>query len=208
MKLDIGEINKQEAVSVTVYDILKKNILNLNLKPGDRISEQEVSNYLEVSRTPVREAFISLSREGLVYVLPQRGTFISKIDLDQVEESRFIRESLEIAVIELAIDMMPTTVIDMLKKNITQQKKALSNGSYRRMMEYDQEFHKEIFNATQKMRTWQIIEQVSTHYRMTRFLSLMGHISWEKAIYQHEMLLEALQQGNREKALDIIRNHT
>ncbi len=90
-----------QSVGEYVYNTIKKNIINLNIKPGDRISEKEIADMLNLSRTPVREAFIKLSKEGVVNVLPQRGTYISRIDLKQVEEARFIRASLEKAVMGL-----------------------------------------------------------------------------------------------------------
>lgn len=207
MKLIKKEISESEPVRVSVYNILKSNILSLNLKPGDQISEQEISKQLNVSRTPVREAFISLSKEELVKVLPQRGTIITKIDLEQVEEARFIRENLEKAVIELAVDRIDSDTIKVLEGNIYKQKEALMADAYACMMDYDQEFHKTIFEAVNKKRTWALIEQVSTHYRMVRLLSLLGHISWELAIKQHEALVESFIKKDKVLAAMVISGH-
>ena len=60
-----------------------------------------ISERLNVSRTPVRDALIKLAKEGLVDVIPQKGTSVSKIDLKRVEEERFLRESLELRAIEI-----------------------------------------------------------------------------------------------------------
>ena len=81
--------------------------MSVRLTPGTAVSEQEVSSYLDISRTPVREAFIHLSQDGLVEILPQRGTFISKIDTALIEENRFMRLTLERAVIRLACQDLP-----------------------------------------------------------------------------------------------------
>jgi DNA-binding GntR family transcriptional regulator len=75
-----------------VYAKLKEQILNLELPPGTALSEMESSLALGVSRTSVRESFVRLAQEGLVQVLPQRGTFVSLIDPALVEEARFMRE--------------------------------------------------------------------------------------------------------------------
>ena len=91
---------KGKNVSETVYNILRRNIINLNLVPGSQISEKEISEKMNVSRTPVREAFIKLSKEALVSILPQKGTFVSKIDLSRVQEERFLRETIEFSVME------------------------------------------------------------------------------------------------------------
>ena len=63
------------------YQILKTKILNLELKPGTKISEKEIADELSVSRTPVREAFMMLAQEDLLDVIPQIGTIVSKINL-------------------------------------------------------------------------------------------------------------------------------
>jgi DNA-binding GntR family transcriptional regulator len=78
-----------------VYFTLRKNIVNLNLKPGEPLNVKSISEKLGVSRTPVRDAFIKLEKEGLVDVFPQKGTSVSRIDLRRVDEEKFIRESLE-----------------------------------------------------------------------------------------------------------------
>lgn len=89
-----------------VYDKLKADILDLKLEPGRFISEKDIIEMLKVSRTPIREAFVKLSQEGLIETIPQRGSFISLIDLDMVEESRFVRETLESTIVRLACEQL------------------------------------------------------------------------------------------------------
>ena len=78
-----------------VYYWLKEDIMKFRLIPGTHISEKEISGKYEVSRTPVREAFLQLAKEGLLEIYPQKGTRVSLIDLDLVEEARFMRENLD-----------------------------------------------------------------------------------------------------------------
>ena len=75
-----------------IYTEVKNRILNLEYKPGQMISETEISEMLNVSRTPVREVFIRLSYEKLINIYPQKGTFVSLIDLHFVEESVYMRQ--------------------------------------------------------------------------------------------------------------------
>ena len=74
MKLLNPEKNKTENNRQYIYRVLKDNIMNLNLKPGENVSEIEISELLNVSRTPVREAFVRLSEEKLLNVFPQKGS--------------------------------------------------------------------------------------------------------------------------------------
>ena len=65
--------------------------MSLELPPGTSISEKEIAEKLQVSRTPVREAFLRLSEDELLNVLPQRGTLVTLIDLEHVDEARFLQ---------------------------------------------------------------------------------------------------------------------
>ena len=90
-QLRLLEKEPRENVREYAYRVLYDNIMNLHLVPGTAMSEQELSTMLSVSRTPVREAFIRLAQKGLLDVLPQRGTFVSKINTEQLAEFRFLR---------------------------------------------------------------------------------------------------------------------
>ena len=80
---------------------LKDNIVRLALKPGSLVSENELAAEMGLSRTPVREALIELSKVKIVEIYPQRGSAIALIDCHMVEEAGFMRRVLECAVIEL-----------------------------------------------------------------------------------------------------------
>lgn len=84
---------------------LKDNIIHLELKPGSMVSENELAAQMGLSRTPVREALMELSKVRLVDVYPQRGSAVALIDYDLVEEARFMRSVMECAVVELVCRM-------------------------------------------------------------------------------------------------------
>src|SRR5262245_27443007 len=78
------------------YETLREAIITLQLEPGKMIYETELAQELGISRTPVREAFRLLLREQLIDVLPQKGARVELISLRKVEETRSVREFLEI----------------------------------------------------------------------------------------------------------------
>jgi len=195
------------AVGDYVYLTIKSNIINWNLTPGMRISEKEISEVLQVSRTPVREAFIKLSKEGLLEVVPQRGTYISHIDLDQVEEARFIRKSLESAVIELAIKDFPKEYLAKIEKNLEKQRKSVESKDYVTFFELDEEFHRLIYQGCNKERTWEVVEMVNTQYKRIRMLSLINEINFQKILSQHDDIYEAILENNYEKGKKSAEKH-
>src|SRR5699024_11869693 len=113
-----------------VYDTLLEAIVSLEFPPGKTISEKEISEELEVSRTPVREAFLKLSEEELLTVLPQRGSYISLIDLDHVEDARFLREQAEAGIIRLACQSFSDTYMQKLDRKSTRLNSSHVSISY------------------------------------------------------------------------------
>ncbi|MDD4039216.1 MAG: GntR family transcriptional regulator, partial [Sphaerochaeta sp.] len=91
----------KETAAEYALRVLKENIISLDLAPGSMVSENEIAAQLGISRTPVREALIELSRVGIVQIMPQKGSRINLIDYGMVEESRFLRLVLEREVVKL-----------------------------------------------------------------------------------------------------------
>ena len=76
---------QDNSIRENVYRVIRENITSLQLAPGTTVSTQELAAKLQVSRTPVREAFIRLQKEDLVEITPQKGTMVSRIDLTRAE---------------------------------------------------------------------------------------------------------------------------
>lgn len=207
MNLEIEKQKDGMTVGDYVYEVIKRNIINLNMAPGTRVSEKEISDLLNVSRTPVREAFIKLAKEGLLYILPQRGTYISYIDLDIVEDARFIRESLEKSVLKIATEKFPEELLDVLQESINVQKKLIEKKSYFEFLEKDEEFHKTIFGGCNKLRTWSFIQQINSEYKRVRMLTFIADINWKDIIGQHMQILESIRNHNEQMGQEVISNH-
>src|ERR671936_1621606 len=85
-----------------VYAALRDAIVRAELEPGRRLSENELASWLGVSRTPIREALVRLRDERLVEIVPQLGTFVSRISPQAVADAQFVREALECAAVRAA----------------------------------------------------------------------------------------------------------
>ena len=207
--MNLETIKQKDGTSVGdyVYEVIKRNIINLNMAPGTRVSEQEISDLLNVSRTPVREAFIKLGKEGLLYALPQRGTYISYIDLGMVEDARFIRESLEKSILKIATEKFPVELLDVLQENINTQKKHVEKREFFAFLEMDEEFHKTIFEGCNKERTWTFIQQINAEHKRVRMLTFIADINWKDVINQHIQILESIRNHDEEMGQKIISNH-
>ncbi|MFO6495047.1 MULTISPECIES: GntR family transcriptional regulator [Bacillus] len=190
-----------------VYDWLKEDIMKFRLTPGTHISEKEISERYEVSRTPVREAFLQLSREGLLEIYPQKGTRVSLIDLHLVEEARFMRENLEKAVAELACEDFPEQAVIELEHNLNMQQLSMKQKNYESLFDLDEAFHKTIFDGCQKSNIWSVIQQMNVPFRRIRFLRLAADFNWDTIYSQHAAILEAIKSKQPSEARRIAEEH-
>ncbi|NOV02080.1 FCD domain-containing protein [Paenibacillus sp. LMG 31457] len=179
----------------------------LDLLPGTGISEKEISVQFGVSRTPVRESFVQLSQEGLLDIYPQRGTVVSLIDLERVEEARFIREQLERAVIMLACESFPQESLQLLRSNLAYQQVSMREKDFKKMFELDEAFHRTIFEGCKKLNTWAVIQQVNVHLNRTRMLRLAADHRWDELYEQHQHMVEAIEGHESGKAEQLMNTH-
>ena len=184
----------QESTREFVYRFLKTNIMTLQMPPGTELTEQDVATLLSVSRTPVREAFIQLSQEHLLDIVPQKGTTVSLIDLDSVEESKFLRETLEKAVIKLACRHFPPNKLFDLQSCISIQELCLQENNHLKFFELDEQLHRIIFSGCNKERIWNAIQRMNTHYNRVRLLNLAYSHDFNELLRQHKNLVQAIRE--------------
>lgn len=209
MILLVDNLSKRRNFSTRdyVYGTLKESIIKLELKPGQGVSEKEISELLNVSRTPVREAFVRLGQEELLEVYPQRGTFISLIDLEHVEEVRFIRELLERAAAKLAAENPEKVDFVLMRENLQLQRFCIDEKNYKKLFELDEAFHYIISIGAEKPRIWSVLQNFSAHLNRIRMLSLAANYNWEQILSQHLVIAEAIEKGDPQLADEAMAEH-
>ncbi|MBW5447735.1 FCD domain-containing protein [Cohnella sp. CFH 77786] len=190
-----------------VYVSLRERILSLELAPGASLSEKEMSLRYNVSRTPVRESFLRLAEEGLLFILPQRGTYVSLIDTELVEESRFMREQLESAVIRLACAKFPEEGLAELERNLRDQLDCIGKQDDKRMFELDEAFHRTIFEGCRKRNTWALIQKMNAQLNRARMLRLVADHRWEHLYAQHRRMADAIIRRDPDGGERVMREH-
>ena len=200
------EINK-DSISRRIYHLIREEIINLDLTPGLNISEKEISEKFNVSRTPVREAFVRLSQEGLLNVYPQKGSFVSLIDLSSVEEARFMREHLERAVVRLACEEFPKEKILELEMNLKFQQMYMESHDHKKIFKADEEFHELIFEGWNKKNIWATISGVESDFQRIRLLRLTSKLRWDVVYSQHVDISNAIKDKDADLAEKIMKEH-
>lgn len=205
-RLLIFEKNAGESVRDWVQRILLYNLTNLNLIPGKILSEKEVADYLSVSRTPVREAFIHLSQEELLEIRPQKGTYVSLIDLDHVEEARYMRKCLEKPTVVMACRAFGFDGYQALEANLQMEERAVGEKNYIRFYELDEELHRILFQGCGLSRIWEHLRRMNSNFNRLRMLSLFN-TDWNRVLNQHRRIVECIESSDAEGAENAMEEH-
>lgn len=189
------------------YRVLKDNIMGLELKPGDSVNESDLAEKLNVSRTPIREVLIKLKSEHLIEVKPQAGTYVSRIDLNVIDEAVFVRYTLEKEVLKEACKNFPEDKLIEMEKCIFAQKLIAKKKD--RALEFhnlDKEFHRLLFQGVNKSNVWDCILTISTHYNRMRILAeLMGDNS--TVVNEHTEYLDIIKSGQCDNIDEVVERH-
>lgn len=209
MRLQGVSKNSKENTRQYIYRVLRENIMSLNLKPGESIGEIELSKILNVSRTPLREAIVQLIEEKLLEVFPQRGSFVSKINLNLVEEAIFVRETCEERILKMAcLDENTDELIKKLEKNIEYQKIILNfEGDLHEFFTLDNEFHYILFEHYNKKNSWKAIKRLSTHYDRLRLLDALEKTNIEATLNQHIKIVELIKNEDKNNVDSLVEKH-
>jgi Transcriptional regulators len=186
--------------------VIRDNIVDCTLEPGSLVSENELASEMGVSRTPVREALIELSKSGIVEIFPQYGSMVSRIDYSKVEEAGFMRQVLEIAVVEDVCQKRTNADIRALEDNLALQDLYLSRNDNDKLMPLDNEFHYRLFRIAKKTLCYQLMTTLSAHHDRVRRLSLAA-VKDIRLVGEHHEVLKAIREKDVGQAVRIMREH-
>lgn len=201
------ERGRQEPkTSDRVLDVLISAIRDMTLPPGTLLSETDLARKLEVSRTPIREAIVRLVDAGPVHVMPQVGTLVTRIRISDVEEARFVRESLEVAAFDLVCEM-PLRDVKRLRELIVQQEAAQAAHDLDRFFACDEAMHVEIFALAGYPSAWQAVQRKKLQLDRVRRLSLPDSNTLQELIEEHRSIVDCLELGDAEAGRAYVRAH-
>jgi len=194
------------SIGSQLYHQLRNAIIRGEFHPGQALSESEIARKCSISRQPVREAFIKLAEERLVNILPQRGTFVVKISVSDVLDARFVREAIEVAVVQEAATSAPLSAIKGLRSLIDQQK-LLEHGHNVEFMALDDEFHRTLALSVDRAHAWRVNESIKAQIDRIRYLSLDDATPLTLIVEQHSRIVDGIEAGDPTAAAAAMRSH-
>jgi DNA-binding GntR family transcriptional regulator len=202
----VGRVRVRERISDRVFTELAEAIRDLRIPPGASLSETELAEQLQVSRTPLREAIARLVETGLVTVVPQVGTRVEPIRLYDVEQAQFVRESLEMAAFGVAC-ARPDRDVTPLRDLLAEQRRACSGHDVDAFFAADEAFHQQIFDCSGYPGAWQMLQSMKMHLDRLRRLSLPDPETMRALVAEHTVIADALETGDAEGGRVLIQLH-
>ncbi|QGZ57046.1 GntR family transcriptional regulator [Paraburkholderia acidiphila] len=189
-----------------VEQALREAIVTLALEPGMMIDKTAVCERMGVSRFPVSAALAKLAHAGLVEVLPQRGTRVKPIALDDIRQHLFIRSALEVETVRGVARMKNSATIDALAANLDEQRKVAGHGERLVFHELDLAFHEILLDAVNLPRVKEIV--AVSRNALDRARQLLA--SPERLVHtldEHERIFEAIRAGRADAAAKAMHDH-
>lgn len=195
--------------SEDIYEDLCRKIINLEYMPGEALSENVLCERYGTSRHMVRGAFNLLKQRRLLEVYPQRGSYVSLIDLDYISDLMFMREAIEQECLQRILEADRTDqVCARLEENLKKQERCVADRESRsRFLELDSEFHRLILEAAGKPDIMQQLEDSYIHVRRCRNLDIDILERQEELLEQHRDIWEKLRARDRQAVRESMHRH-
>lgn len=188
-----------------VLDVLREAIQNGDIRPGQRIRQDDIAERLGISPTPVREALRRLEAEGLLIYVPHKGVRVAELSVDDARDIYMVRSLVEGFAAQLAIPNLAAEDIQQLVELQGLMEQSLAKGELERLTGVNDQWHSLICKAARSRRLQEIITRLWGLFPWDTFWVI--HDRAQHSVEEHRRLLQAIQRRDAEKAERLMRQH-
>lgn len=196
----------KQSLSGELVAFIKEQILEGELSPGDRIVETKLAKDLGISQTPVREAIRQLSGEGIVKIVPNKGSFVRTFSAKDVFEIYSLRASMEGLAFRLATQQATVKDIEELEAFYNKMKEKLHDESVKTLTNDSAYIHQFIYNLSKHSRLIFLYESISFQVSLVNRV-LGARYTKLQEVEEHKEIIDALKAGNPTNAEKVMREH-
>jgi len=189
------------------YHAIRDMIVSLELAPGAVIDERELIERLGIGRTPVREALRRLAQEQLVEVYPRRGMFVTPVDARALARLSEVRAVLEPEAARLAAERATEADREELALLLSELDAVDDDGGGSELIDLDERIHRAVYRAAHNDLLEATLEQYYVLALRIWSIALDRAHELEEAVEEHRALLEAIHDGDGERAAATMRAH-
>jgi DNA-binding GntR family transcriptional regulator len=197
------------SIKKEIYENLRYRIITNELRAGQQLYEKSLMEEYRIGRTPLREIFQELQRNGLIEIIPKLGTRVVSLDVRTLRDTIQLRRELEGLTAELAAVHIETEQFQRLKRLLDRAAKVKTNSTddLKKLSNIDMEFHGILYDASGNRQLKEIIE--SLLYKMSMYWFQVGFSAAEFREQFDELaeLLQAIKTKKSDKARKIMKRH-
>lgn len=192
-------------VRASIYQHLRREVLNCTLRPGQQLQERELVERFRVSKSPIRDALLKLEQQGLVEVLPRKGYRVRRIDISDVRDMYRLRQILER---ECAILLIETATDEVLG-GLDAFRQGPEGADLLEWTDYNRAFHSYIALNCGNARLSRIsLDMIEESDRLTYVsVTSSADLSLAGFVREHGEIIDAIQARNKRRAAMLIRDH-
>lgn len=193
------EIKKAPPIAIQAAGIIKSKILQGVFKAGERLSEAGLSESLQISRSPIREAFQRLSQEGLVVLVPRKGAFVSMPNVESIENLFEVRQVLEPLAVGLAAEKGTDLQINQIEEFLRNTERMIEQNEYRQYP-WDLDYHKKLASCSNNQILEDMVYQINMRLQLARSRSSTEYGRAQGAFNEHIAIFEAVKKRDAKLA--------
>lgn len=201
MKNIASTATKRETLARKAYNVLENLILTLKLKPGSVITERALMETTGLSRTPLREAILRLSRERLLNVLPHKGVMINEVNIMEFLTILETRRALDALIAEKAAGRATEEERNALQRIGMEMKRASGKKHLSEFLALDRAFDEVVAQACRNPFAVRAVKPAHAHCRRFWFMHKQ-HGDLRRAASLHSSLIDAIVAGNARASAD------
>ncbi|NLM73484.1 MAG: GntR family transcriptional regulator [Clostridiaceae bacterium] len=201
------KIDSYQPLRDVIFDTLRKAIINGDIKPGERLMEVSLAEQMGVSRTPVREAIRKLEAEGLVTMIPRKGTHVSEVSIKDIIDVLEVRAALDKLATGLAARRIDNSQVKMIENVHKQYIAFVEKNNIEGAIRKDVEFHDTIYSISGNPRLIAVSSSLREQIYRFRVMYMSDTIIAENVLNEHSEMIEALRSNNDKLASELAEKH-
>ena len=207
MKEYFEDLGSYLSLKDRAYQNIKFQIIIGTLKPGTRLLEEEFSKAMNISRAPIREAFNRLEKEGFVTIIPRKGTAVSNITAQTIEDIFEIRETLESLAVKKSIGKISIEKLEKVGESFKNFINKPSNAeNCIQYLSLDKKFHDLLSQNCGNKKLIELLANLQEQIHWLRNISLK-RITFAGSVKEHLAIIEALKKNDEELIIKVLLQH-
>jgi DNA-binding GntR family transcriptional regulator len=197
------------ALSNDLFTNLRKDILQGKLRQGEKLTEQQICDEYNVSRTPVREAFRQLELEGFIETIPNRGAFVVGFSQQDIQDMYELRKSYEVLAVKWAIERITKEEYEKLEEAFEFMEFYTQKKDVEKMLNINMNFHELIYKASHNRMLYHILSSYQLYIKQSR-PSGRGDVSsgyLDEVLKEHRAIFEAFKNEDAEAGIAAVSLH-